>query len=97
MAVFYGNIKAVQLLLRAGAHSDVYGLKGRSPLQILLGSSHLGVTKTLPKAGANANHIIQGFFLPLQHAARHRHAEIMAALIAAGVFVDLESSTGLAP
>lgn len=80
-----GNPKIAQLLLRAGANSEVTNSRRETPLHIACMNGHTGlVTLLLKTHRANPNAKKEGGITPLMLAAHQGHTEIIELLLAAG-------------
>jgi ankyrin repeat protein len=83
------NLKAIRLLLKAGADVNASNRYGVTPLSLAVTSGDLATVKELLKAGADAKRALVEGETVLMTAARTGNAKIVRALIAHGA--DLEA------
>ena len=84
LAASYGNLRATQTLLNAGAQVEVLAHGDRTPLLLAADLGHTMVVKELLKRGANPNVVSVWEQTPLNMATAHGHKEVVALLKSAG-------------
>ena len=90
----YGYLKAVHLLLRAGASVNLQDSSGSTALHMAIENNSIGTHPVLLQAGASVNLQDSKGFTALHETVTRRSTEIVAILLQAGASVDLQNSGG---
>ncbi|KAE8737004.1 hypothetical protein FOCC_FOCC017538 [Frankliniella occidentalis] len=92
-----GEVSIVDLLLEAGARTDVRGHQRFTPLHVAATNGHTRTVRLLLEAGARTNVLDHQRFTPLHVAATKGHTSIVRLLLEAGARSDLLEENGVSP
>src|SRR5689334_7780931 len=87
-AVLYGQAKAVQELIAAGADINEKDDTGMTPLMVAASQGHASIVQMLIKAGADVASLDKGGATALMRAASANRVDALNVLIAAGADVN---------
>jgi uncharacterized protein len=99
LASFFGQAKAVELLLARGASPAVVSTNttGNTPLHAALAGGHTMVAGLLIGAGADVNASSAGGWRPLHLAVNGGHADVVTLLVGQGAEVNAANDAGQTP
>jgi ankyrin repeat protein len=97
LAVFNGDLVAVQRAIAQGDDVNTRDRDGRSPLFQSVVDGNLAIAVELIKNGANVNALDKYLESPLHFAARENQVELASLLLKHGARVDVQDSQGNTP
>lgn len=101
-AIQMGNLKAVEVLISAGANIGMLDASGLTPLHFTgddrgYRTNDAEIARLLIEAGADINATTESKYTPLSHAILFDRPEIVEVLISAGADPDIPSKRGITP